>query len=383
MVPVSYSYRSLAVRWKTTLMTASGFTLVVAALVVMLAFINGIQTICALSGEPENIIVLNKGSNDEILSNMTRDLVANVENTPGVARDYAGHPIASRELFLSVNYFTGDAADYTTLEVRGVLPVAFKTHSQVKIVEGQDFRPGQGEVIVGRSVQREHGFQLGDKIEFGGRKEWKVAGIFEANGAAFESEIWCDLTELASQRRREGVYSTVVLRAPTAELAQVVAQRLNESRLVSVDAVTETDYYAKQGGQANELQTAAWGIAGFMAVGAVFGVMNTMFAAIGQRIKDIAVLRIMGFMPYEILISFLLEALLIAMIGGSLGALLGYATNGLTQNASIGAHTVEFAFKVDGPILMGAAIFSLVMGVLGGLIPAMSAMRVKPLEALR
>lgn len=382
MVPVSYSYRSLLVRWKTTLMTASGFTLVVAALVVMLAFVNGIQTICAVSGEPENILVLNKGSTDEVLSNMSRDLVARVENTKGVARDYSGQPIASRELFMVVNYFKKGSEDYTSLQVRGVLPVAYKAHTQLRVVEGEPFRPGQSEVLVGRSAQREHGMKLGDVIEMG-RKRWRISGFFEANGSAFESEIWCDLNELASQFRREGVYSTVVLRAPSADLAIEMAQGLTDSRQMGVDAVTETVYYAKQAEQMAVLQTAAWGISGFMAVGAVFGVMNTMFAAISQRIKDIAVLRIMGFMSHEILLSFLLEALLIAAIGGSLGALLGYATNGLTQSTAIGTHTIEFAFKVDAPILIGAGVFSLIMGVAGGLIPAMSAMRVTPLEALR
>ncbi|MFO0944406.1 MAG: ABC transporter permease [Planctomycetota bacterium] len=382
MVPISYSYRSLIVRWKTTLMTASGFTLVVAALIVMLAFIKGIEAICAISGEPENVLVLSQGNSDEVVSSIGRDLAVQVENTPGVSRDYSGQPIASRELYMVVNYFPKGAVDYSFLQVRGITPMAFSAHSHVKLVSGQKARPGQSEVIIGKAAQRELGLKLGDYLEMG-RKRWRVAGIFSANGSAFETEIWCDLNELASQFRREGVVSTVVLRAPDGAAADRLAAKLKESRQISVEAMTETKYYAKQAEGTKMLQSAAWVIASFMAVGAVFGVMNTMFAAIGQRIKDIAVLRIMGFMAHEILLSFLLESLLIAMIGGMLGAGIGYLTNGLTQSAGIGARQVEFAFTVDGEMLLGAAIFSFIMGVLGGIIPALSAMRIKPLEALR
>jgi putative ABC transport system permease protein len=382
MVPVSYNYRNLMVRWKTTLMTASGFTLVVAALVVMLAFINGVQTVCATSGEPENVLVLGKGNNDEVLSQMERDLVAQVENTKGVAQDSAGQPIASRELFMVVHHFNEKVGQYRFLQVRGVLPVAFKVHTNLHVGDGRLARPSQSEIIVGRGVQREHGLNVGDVVDMG-RKEWKITGVFEAAGSAFESEVWCDLNEISSQFKREGVYNSVVLRTPGAEAAVEVAQRLTNNRSVSVEAQTEPKYYAKQAEQTRALQTAAWVIAWFMGIGAIFGVMNTMFAAIGQRVKDIAVMRIMGYEALHILISFLMEAVLIALIGGTIGIALGYATNGLSRSTAIGARQIEFAFRVDGTIVGVAAVFTIGMGVLGGLLPAMSAMRIKPLQALR
>jgi ABC-type antimicrobial peptide transport system permease subunit len=187
---------------------------------------------------------------------------------------------------------------------------------------------------------------------------------------------------VASQFRREGVYSSVVLRTSGPHKAEELAQRLGGSRSVSVEAMTEPKYYQKQSEQTKIMQTAAWVIAWFMGVGAMFGVMNTMFAAIGQRTKDIAVLRIMGFESGDILLSFLLEAILIAAIGGLLGVALGAATNGLTRSAAIGARQIDFAFRVDAGIVTFAALFTFVMGALGGLLPALSAMRIKPLEAL-
>jgi putative ABC transport system permease protein len=381
MIPLSYNYRNLRVRWKTTLMTAAGFTLVVAALVVMLAFINGIESACATTGEPENVILLSKGNNDEVLSQLERSTIAQAETSKGVALDAAGRPIASSELFLVVHHRREKSGEFRFLQVRGVLPVAFRVHSQLHLLEGRAFRPGQSEVMIGKGVQRENHFQIGDAIEIG-RKHWKITGVFESGGAAFESELWCDLNELASQLRREGVYTSVILRAANPAEAEDLAERLRSSRNVNVEAMTEPQYYQKQSEHTKLMQTAAWAIAWFMGIGAMFGVMNTQFAAIGQRTKDIAVLRIMGFEARHILLSFLIESTLIAAIGGLLGLALGVATNGITRSTSLGARQVDFAFRVDGDILAFAALFSIVMGILGGLLPALSAMRIKPLQAL-
>lgn len=382
MIPLSYSCRNLRVRWKTTLMSASGFTLVVAALVVMLAFIRGIETACAVSGEPENVLLLAKGNNDEVLSRLDHQVLAQVENTRGVARDAANQPLTSRELFLVLQHQDEQTGAYSFLQLRGVLPAAFHVHTLVRVTDGETFRPGQGEVVIGKAVQRETGFQVGDLLKVGPRR-WKVSGVFEANGSALESEVWADLDEAASQFRREGAYSSLVLRAADAESAEELAERLADNRSVSVEAMTETNYYRKQAKEGDIIKLAAWVIAWFMGVGAMFGVMNTMFAAIAQRTKDIAILRLMGYEAVHILLSFLLEATLIAVLGGSAGLALGCAVNGLTQSAAIGGRQIDFAFRVDVAIVAFATAFTVVMGVLGGALPALSAMRVKPLEALR
>jgi putative ABC transport system permease protein len=383
MIPLKYNARNLVVRWKTTLMTASGFTLVVAALVVMLAFVEGVQQVCTTSGEPENVIVLAKGNTDEVFSQMDTRLMNELENARGVGRSSTGQPLASREIFLVIHRKLDQEGVFKFLQIRGVQPIAFEVHTQIKLIEGSPLRANQSEVIIGKGVQREHKLNVGDEIPMG-RKTWRVAGVFEAGGSAFESEMWADLTELASQFRREGIYSTMVLRTDGSDEALDLAAKLQDSRSISCNPKTEPEYYAKQAEQTQMISQAAWIIAWFMGIGAIFGVMNTMFAAIGQRRKDIAVLRILGFKPHEILVSFLLEAILISFIGGAIGIGLGMGVNGLSRSTAVGsAREVEFAFRVTEGAIAFAAGFSLTMGIVGGLLPAMSVVRIQPLEALR
>ena len=382
MIPLRYNARNLIVRWKTTLMTAAGFTLVVTALVIMLAFIAGIQAVCTVSGSPENVLVLAKGANDEVFSQLDNRTVSEIENARGIARDRQGRPLVSRELFMVVHRFLEAENVFKFLQIRGVQPAAYEVHEQVTLIEGRMAKQNQSEIIIGRAVQTEHHLNIGDMVEIG-RKPWKVSGIFTANQSAIESEVWCDLSEVASQFRREGFYSTLVLRAKDAEAAVQLAERLSASRTAPCSAQPEQAYYAKQAENTQMMRTGALVIAWFMGLGAIFGVMNTMFAAIGQRRKDIAVLRIIGYQPHEIVISFLFEALLIAAVGGFLGISLGYAANGLTTSTSISAREVQLAFKVDQTTILIASTATLLMGFFGGLLPALSVVRIQPLEALR
>ncbi len=382
MIPVSYGYRNLLVRWRTTLMTSLGFTLVVAALIIMLAFFNGIRAACIVTGEPENVLVLNKGNLDEVLSQIDIVTANQIELTAHVLRDADGRPVTSRELFLVVTESDPRNDEPTLLQVRGIQPNAWKVHTQAKLISGRMFHPGQGEIIVGKGFQWEWGLKLGDTVRIA-RKNWRVVGVFEANGSTFESEIWGDLGELAGYFRRKSVYSSIILRTADLENGQRVVEALKNSRRVSVDAQLETEYYERQANQLEAIRSGALIVVVFMAIGAVFGVTNTMFAAIGQRIKDIAVMRLMGFRRGEILISFLLETLLIAFVGGGLGTLIGYAFDGLTFSTALGAKSIAFSFQVDGPTLMLATLMTIGMGLIGGLLPAFSAMRVRPLESLR
>ena len=382
MVPVAYSCRNLLVRWKTTLMTAGGFMLVVAAMVVMLAFVHGLQTVCVTSGELENVVVLDDGTTDEVFSRLDADIIARAEHFPDVLRDAAGRLLASRELFMVVSQPTGKPGEYQLLQARGVLPEAWSVHARVRLAEGRMNRPGQDEVVVGRAVVREHSAVLGSAFRLG-RKDWRVVGVFDAEGSSFESEIWCDLHDLAGHFRRSPSYTSVVLRTADSNAARKLAQSLTGGRSIAVEAVTERGYYELQSRQTQMMLKAGLVIAAFMGLGAVFSIMNTMFAAISLRTKDIAILRILGFTRRQIMLSFLFEALVIASLGGICGALAGYATNGLTRSTAIGTRSIEFAFQVDAPILLSAACFTLVMGFLGGLLPAMAAMRVEPLSSLR
>jgi putative ABC transport system permease protein len=363
-------------------MTATGFTLVIAALIVMLAFINGLAEVCAISGDPRNVIVLNEGCTDEILSSISRETASLIETQPLVLRRADGTALSSRELFGVRTVYDKKIRDYVLLPFRGVAPSAFEVHDAVKLVSGRTFRPSQSEVIVGMGIKNAQKVELGDVLEIA-RKKWKVTGFFSAGGAALESEVWGDLDELAGQFKKEGSYNSIVVRAENPLRAKDLARSISNSPQFSVGAQTELDYYAKQAESTNFLRSAVWVIAWFMGIGAIFGVMNTMFAAISQRIKDIAVLRLLGFMSWEILIAFLLEAIMVSIIGGGLGMLIGYSANGLTQRFTISGHEVQFRFLVDAYLLTLAAAFSMIMGVMGGLLPALSAMRIRPLEAFR
>jgi putative ABC transport system permease protein len=382
MVPVSYNYRNLMVRWRTTLMTASGFTLVVMALMVMLAFVGGVQLVCARSGQPENVICLREGNFDEILSQMERGMAFRLETMPGVSRGDDGQALCSRELFMPVTQWIDARHDYVQYQVRGVYPIALAVHTQIHITEGRMFRRNYREMIVGRSMARQEGLHVGGKIPVG-QIEWDIVGLFEAGGSTFESEAWCDLDQVANHFHREGIYSSVVLRTQSPAAAEALAQELRASKVVSVEAQPEVAYYEQQAEQTETIRIGAIVISFFMSIGAVLGVTNTMFAAIGERIKDIAVMRLLGFRRGEILLSFLLESLFIAIFGGIVGSLLAYCVNGLTVSTALGGKSVAFAFIVDGNTLAIGAAFALAMGILGGLLPAMSAMRVDALETMR
>lgn len=382
MIPVAYNYRNLLVRWRTTLMTSCGFTLVVMALIVMLAFVNGVRVVCARSGQPENVIVTKQGTSDEVLSQLTNHMVRQVEMMPGVLRGADGRPLCSRELFMVITQWNDRTQEYRYVQARGVEPMALEVHSHVRLAEGRMFRSNSREMIVGRGMARQEQIEVGQALTVG-QIDWQVVGIFEADGSAFETEAWCDVNQLAGQFHRDGFFSTAVLRTIGPAAAAELAARLRQSRAVAVEAQPESEYYEQQAEQTNIIYTGALVISVFMAFGAVLGVTNTMFAAIGERIADIAVMRLLGFRRGEILASFLLEALLIALIGGVMGSLLGYAVNGWTLETALGAKSVAFAFQVDASILAVGAAFALAMGIVGGLLPALAAMRVEPLEAMR
>ncbi|TWT89843.1 Macrolide export ATP-binding/permease protein MacB [Pseudobythopirellula maris] len=382
MIPVRYSSRNLMVRWRTTLTTAGGFTLVVAALILMLAFVNGIRTVNAVTGHPQNILVMQEGNSDEVLSRLDYSLAVRVEGTPGVARDAARQPLASREMFMVMQPRAEENQPTGFLQVRGCGPNAYLVHDGVRIVRGRNFHANTNEAVIGESLSREQGVRVGQMLALGS-KEWRVVGVFNAGGSTFESEVWCDLDQLAAQFNRHGAYTSVVLRMESVAAVAPGIKHLLESRLTPVEAIRERDYFQAQAEQTEMITAAALVIAMFMAVGTVFGVTNTMFAALGQRTKDIAVLRLMGYRQGEILVAFLLEALLIAAVGGVVGLMLGSLINGMTLSATMGSKTLAFAFRVDAAIMATALGFTLVMGLLGGLFPAVSAMRVQPLEALR
>jgi putative ABC transport system permease protein len=413
-VPLSYNLRNLLVRWKTTLLTALAFTVVVALLMVMHAFATGIQRLSEGSGQPANVIVLSDGASDELYSNLPMSETSDLERQDGVARDAVGRPLCSREVYVLINQPVpgreGQPSKHRFLPIRGVEEPAVSAlvhglelssgawFSQAGVREplaGATSAYAHVEAILGEGLAREFGrdrdkesLEVGDVFPLGPR-QGVVVGIMRGAETTFGSEVWAKRQKIGEIFGKENLYTSMVLRTEGPARAKQLAEWLSRDfKKVPVSAMTEPEYFAKMAEANQQLLGAIYFVAGIMALGGVFGVMNTMFAAIRQRTTDIGVLRILGFARWQVLVSFLLEALVIAALGGVLGCAVGYLINGMNTNSVVGTSgggikRLSFRMIVDGNTLAAAVLFTLVMGLLGGLLPAVSAMRRKPLESLR
>jgi ABC-type lipoprotein release transport system permease subunit len=416
-VPLQYSVRNLVVRWRTTLLTALAFTLVVSLLLVMLAFVNGMVRLTQSSGQPGNVIVLSDGATDELQSNMTYGDTSDVERVPGVLTDEQGRPLCSKEVYLVVTQplpaAPGEPQRRRFVQVRGLEDPALagRVHGLDLFPGGtwfseagvQKLKPGtEGseaetaiQAILGEGLARELGksankerLEVGDVFELGPRK-WVVVGVLQSSGSTFDSEAWAKGAYVAQLFGKYTV-SSLVLRTRDADSARAVARDITTNfKRAALQAQPETEYYSKLSATNQQFLVAIIFLAVFMAIGGIFGVMNTMFAAISQRTKDIGVLRILGFARWQVLVAFFLESLAIALVGGLIGCALGYLANGWTATSIIssgqgfGSKTVVLKLLVDANTLAAGLVFTLVMGALGGLVPSLSAMRLKPLESLR
>lgn len=412
-VPLTYNIRNLAVRWRITLLTALAFTLVVALMTIMLAFVNGMYRLTQGSGVPGNIIVMSDGATDEMFSNLSRKDVSRIGRWEGVLEDHDGRPMISWETYIVVNQpipgAEKGARKRRFLQVRGVDEPerSARTHN-LKLYPGGDWFSDSGvedtattgsvlkpiQAVIGEGIARELGKDLGKPtLQVGelfavGPRQWIVKGIMQSAGSTFDSEIWAK-RGLVGPMFGKDVYTSIVLRTTDADTARTVARDLTSNfKDAAVLAQAESDYYEKLNTTNQQFLYAIGFVAVIMAIGGVFGVMNTMFAAISQRIKDIGVLRILGFARWQILVSFFLETLFLALLGGLIGCALGSLANGYTASSIIsggagGGKSVVLKLVVDANILVTGLLFSLAMGCAGGLLPALSAMRLKPLDAVR
>jgi putative ABC transport system permease protein len=408
-VPLSYSIRNLLVRWKITLMTMTAFTLIAALLVVMLAFINGMYRLTANSAHPGNVMVMSDGAPDEAFSNLIYSDVSNLENQEGVLKA-DGKPLASWEVYVVVNMQIKNPAPGRRprrfIQVRGMLDPAIsgKVHGLDLYPGGEWFNAAVGvaekdgknyhQAVLGEGLAREMGkdvgkstLAVGDTFEMADW-DWIVTGVMKSAGSTFDAEVWAK-RELVKDKFHKDNFTTCVLRSENAATARELSDRLaNNFTEAKVNPQTEAEYYEKLNGTNRVFLIGTLVVTGVMAFGGIFGVMNTMFAAISQRTKDIGVLRIIGFTGWQVLLSFFLESMFLAMVGGLLGCALGCLSHGWTANSIAGSgqgggRSVMLKITVDMTILVAGMVFSLVMGTLGGLIPALFAMRVKPLDSLR
>jgi ABC-type lipoprotein release transport system permease subunit len=444
-VPVRYNYRNLVVRWRTTAMTALAFTLVVAVMVFMLAFVNGMYRLTESSGQPNNVIVLADGATDELFSNLGFGDINQIALREEVLKADNGVKLASWEVYLVVNQpipvfkcpvcgklapiepvmhqlekhgdppcagsdtrikggrqrrfiqVRGVADPETSGQVHGLSLAsggAWFSAAGVQPLPGSKKNEQAIQAVIGEGLARELGPDQGKKsLELGdvfplGPRQWIVTGIMKSAGSTFDSEVWTKLSTAKDLFGKDS-YTTVVLRTESEEAAKELAIDLKANfKTPAVNARTEPEYYESLNATNKQFLIAIIIMAVIMAIGGVFGVMNTMFAAISQRTKDIGVLRIIGYSPGQVLISFFLESLLLALIGGIIGCAIGSLCHGWSASSIAGGQggggkSIMLTLTVDAKILGFGILFSLLMGCIGGFIPALSAMRLKPLESLR
>jgi putative ABC transport system permease protein len=383
-IPLAYNLRNLIVRKTTTVMTALGIALTVAVLVADLALVEGLRTAFKATGHPLHILALRKGSNAELNSTVTREALQILKAKPGLAVNGNGEPMASPEVLTIINLPSVDSPTGMNVTVRGVSQVGIEMRG-MKIQQGRWFQTGQREIVVGKSVAKRYpNAQPGRRVRFG-RGEWDVVGVFDAGESAINSEIWGELNQITSDFNRQESVNSVLIRASDAAAFQALINSVSDDRQLGVSALRETEYYEQQTSAGAPLQILGLLVAAIMAIGSSFAAMNTMYAAVARRATEIGTLRVLGFSRFSILLSFLIESLLLAFIGGVLGCLLALPLNGLTTGIGNFAtfSEVAFDFRVSPSTMFAGIIFALVVGAIGGLFPASNAARKEILTALR
>ncbi len=385
-IPVIYNFRSAKARWTSAIVAVLGIAGTVGVFVAMLALAQGFRATLVSSGSADNAIILRAGANSEMESGLSLTNVNILQDEPGVAHQN-GQPIVTSEVVVIAPFPLRSTQTDANVQVRGVSPNVLTVRPNVRIVEGRMFRPGLAELVVGRNAAKTYaGLRVGNKVRFGGG-EWTISGIFDAGGSAFDSEVWCDARVLNGvYKRPANVFQSVTVHLTSPDAFQQFKDAVSKDPRLNVDVSREIDYYAKQSQTFTRLITILGGlVAGVMAIGAIFGALNTMYSAVAERIREIAVMRALGFGAASVVFSFLIEALLIAFVGGGIGCVAVLPLNGFTTGAmnwQTFSH-LAFAFRITPNLMAGGIIFALGMGIVGGLLPAIHAARQPVAQALR
>jgi putative ABC transport system permease protein len=383
-IPLKYNIRNLRVRWRLTIATALGVALVVAVFIMVMALARGLSATYVSTGDERNLLVLRKGSTAESNSQLTREEVSRIRYLDGILRDEDGNPMTSAEIIVLMNLERIDGTGSANVLVRGMKPAGLALRPQVQLVEGRMFQPGLRECVVSRKIaDRFAACRVGQSFR-SGATDWRVVGMFDAAKTAYESEIWIDADEARVVFKRD-FYGSVLLRAASPAASAALIKRMESDRILTVRAIPETEYYREQTQMAGPIQFMGGFLAVIMSIGAAFSAMNTMYASVGARTREIGTLRVLGFRRREIYASFLIESILLALLGGGLGCLFSLPLNGMATG-TIGWNTfaeIAFEFRITGELLARGMLFALVMGVLGGLLPARMAARKPVLDALR
>jgi putative ABC transport system permease protein len=363
-----------------------GIAGVVAVLVAVLSIAQGFRRVMTVSGDPARVLVLRGGSDTEMMSFLLGPETRIIGDAPGVLHGPEG-PLLSRELFVVINLPKRSTGTDANVPLRGLSQGGFSVHDNIRLLQGRPFVPGRNEIMVGIGAVREFaGLTLGSKIMVG-RSEWEVVGVFEAGGGVAESEIWTDATVLQSAYQRGNSFQTVVVRLERPEAFDAFEQALLSDPRMNVKVVRQTDYYIEQSQTLHRLVTGlGTSVAGLMALGAVFGALNTMYTAVAARTREIATLRAIGFGGGPVVVSILVESLLLALVGGILGGGGAYLLFDGYQAATMNWQSfsqVAFAFQVTPGLLAQGMAWALGIGLIGGLFPALRAARLPVARALR
>lgn len=378
--------RSLRERLASSLVAVVGIAGVVGVLVAVLSIAVGLRATMAGTGAKDVALVLRGGSDTEMVSGLTGDNVKDVEDTPGILRN-AGGPEASAELLVIINLPKRSTGTDANVPLRGVSSAAFVVRDKVEIVEGRRFEPGKNEVIVGSGARLAFaGLGVGQTLRLG-QNDWKVVGVFSAGGTVPDSELWCDAKVLQPAYRRGNTYQSVYAKLESASAFDRFKDTLTTDPRLNVKVVREADYYADQStGLVTFIKALGGVIAVLMGIGAVFGALNTMYTAVSARTREIATLRALGFKAVPVVISVLAEAMLLALAGGALGAVVAYLAFDGFHTSTLNFQSfsqVAFSFAVTPPLLALGIGYAVVMGLVGGLFPAVKAARMPVAAALR
>jgi putative ABC transport system permease protein len=378
--------RSVPQRLGSTMVAVVGIAGVVIVFTAVLSIAEGFRAAMRGTGDSQTVIVLRQGSDTEMTSGFSGEHVKIISEAPGIEQGPQG-PSASPELFVIVGHPLKRSGTDANVPLRGVSLAALQVRPRLKIVEGRMFQPGTNEIIVGRAASRQFvGLTVGTSVRWG-EGSWQVVGLFEADGSVAESEIWCDAKVLQPAYRRGNTYQSVYLRLNSTDSLQKLKDALTVDPRLNVTVIREPDYYAQQSQVLQTIiRTIGTGIAALMGLGAIFGAVNTMYSAVAARSREIATLRALGFARSPVVVSVLVESLLVSLVGGAIGGLLAWAAFDGYQTATMNWQSfsqVAFAFAVTPALLTRGLIYAAIMGLLGGLLPAIRAARLPVVTALR
>jgi putative ABC transport system permease protein len=386
LVATELNLRSLPQRWVATLVAMVGVAGVVGVFVAVLSIGEGFAAVMARTGAPDTVIVMRGGSESEMMSVLSRDEARVIQDAPGILR-LSALPASSAEVYLIADFPKRTTGTEANVPVRGVSPSAFAVRENLRMVEGRRFEFGRNEVMVGEGAVREFsGLDLGTTLKLG-EGQWTVVGVFSTGGTAADSEVWGDAEVLAAAFRRTGAFQSVYARLESPQRFDEFKAWLTTNPQLDVAVLREAQYYEEQSRVLRGVVAGLGGlVAGLMGIGAVFGAVNTMYSAVSARTREIATLRALGFGGSPVAVSVLAESLLMALIGGVLGGALAYVGfNGFTTS-TMNWQTfsqVAFAFAVTPALLVQGVLYSLAMGLVGGLFPAWRAARLPVAAALR